>query len=135
MKVIIKKTNQVEEVNDSYAVNFLIPKGLAIKVTDKIQKELDEKQAEKDQERDKLSEKQNKIAKEIDDKEFVIKSKANDQGELYAGITEKQIKKLIGLKRGISVKMRNPIKKIGKYEIEVKIGESKVKINLVIKEE
>ena len=133
MKVLIKKTNKAEEVKDSYALNYLIPKGLAVMVTGNLQKKLDEKEAKNQEERNQEKANQEKIANKIDGKTFEIKEKMNDKGELYASIGEKQIKKIIGLKKGVFVKLNKPIKKMGKYSVQIKIGERKVKIELDVR--
>jgi ribosomal protein L9 len=63
MKVLFKKDNKIGEVNDNYALNYLIPKGLAIKVTDKMQKEIAEKEEEKKEDNEKMKIEQSRIVK------------------------------------------------------------------------
>lgn len=132
MKVLFKKDNKIEEVNDNYALNYLIPKGLVLKVTDRMQKEMSSKVEERKEEIEKVRIEQERIAEKINNKIFKLKLKANDKGELYAKVGEKEIQKLIGIKKGVSILIKEPIKKTGEYSLDLKIGENRVKINLKI---
>uniref|UniRef100_A0A7C4R4M1 Large ribosomal subunit protein bL9 n=1 Tax=candidate division CPR3 bacterium TaxID=2268181 RepID=A0A7C4R4M1_UNCC3 len=121
---------EVKEVKRGYAINFLIPEGLALPATKGLLKEAKirarkyEKLAVVDN-----SEMENLI-KEIDGIELVIKAKANEKGNLFAAIkvddiVEELVKEISKSIDEEYIKLREPIKKTGEYEVEVEVGESK----------
>jgi large subunit ribosomal protein L9 len=132
MKVLIKKTKQVEEVKDSYAVNYLIPQGLAVMVTDNLAKKLKQEEVENQQDLDEKKKRREQIAQEIEGKTFVLKTKANEEGQLYGSIGQIQVKKALKIKEKIVVKLKEPIKKTGKYTLEIRVGSFKAKIILEV---
>ena len=71
----------------------------------------------------------------IDGKKVIIKTKANDQGDLYGSVGKQQIKKALKIKRKINLSATSSIKSVGKYDMEVRIGKSKAKIVLEVKSE
>jgi large subunit ribosomal protein L9 len=132
MKVLIKKTNEIKEVNDSYAVNYLIPKGLAVMATESVLSDL----AQKDEARQKTyQEKQEELkilAKSLNGKKVTIKEKANAEGELFGSIQKQQVKKALNIKEKITVILPEPIKHVGTFPIELKVGKQSARIVLNI---
>jgi len=132
MQVLLLKTNQIQEVKDSYAVNYLIPKGLAVLATNQLQKDIADKQTQK------LAETKQKqkilvdLAQKYSNKTFILKVKTNSEGHLYAAISDKQIRKLLKISQPIKISNIPEIKKIGLYNLEIKIGSLKIPINLKI---
>lgn len=143
MKVILLKEapklghiGDVKEVNDGYARNFLIPRGLADIAT---KHGLNVKEAQKRKlERTKASEEKSKEkeASKIDGKKFAILAKADEKGTLYAGLNKQAIIDEINLK-GYKIGpnelvLKNTIKNLGNFELELKIAGKKAKITLEI---
>jgi len=124
----------VKDVPPGYVNNFLLPKKLALVANpqalakvEKLKKEWQEKQ--------KLSEEKIKASLEkLKDFILKIKEKANEKGHLFSGIDQKKIAELLN-KEGIFlpaeiIKLEEPIKTIGEYEIAV--GEKGDKLKLLI---
>ncbi|PIP53172.1 50S ribosomal protein L9 [Candidatus Beckwithbacteria bacterium CG23_combo_of_CG06-09_8_20_14_all_34_8] len=132
MKILILKTNQIQDVKDSYAVNFLIPKGLAILATKQVQKDLVNKKVQKQQQIQKRKQILSELVQKIENKTFTIKAKANSDGQLYACVGEKQIKKLLKIKEPLKIINKSEIKQLGLYKLEIKIGINKFPIKLRI---
>ena len=132
MKILILKTNQIQDVKDSYAVNFLIPKGLAILATKQVQKDLVNKKVQKQQQIQKRKQILSELDQKIENKTFTIKAKANSDGQLYACVGEKQIKKLLKIKEPLKIINKSEIKQLGLYKLEIKIGINKFPIKLRI---
>lgn len=134
------KKYEVKEVKDGYARNFLIPKGLAkpaIKEALKwleVQKEMEEKKAEKD-----LKEIQER-ATGIDGQEIIIPVQVGDAGQLFESIgTQKineELQKLsIEIKRN-QIILEKPIKELGEYPIKIKFAHNlEAEIKVIIVEE
>ena len=98
MKVILLKDvkkqgkkDDIIEVSDGYANNFLIKNGLAIKYTTGSKNKLDYELNLKQQEEDKLVEYYNNIKKELEKKEIIFKAKIGKNGKMFGTISSKQI--------------------------------------------
>lgn len=97
MKVILKKTNKVEEVSFGYAVNYLFPQGLAIRATIQNLKKLESKKIFQEK---KIKEK-NKIDKslvfKIKGKKIAIKVKSGKGKKAFGSVGKKQILNVLRL--------------------------------------
>jgi large subunit ribosomal protein L9 len=133
MKVILKqevknlgKKDQIINVNDGYARNFLIPKGLAAEATAGAVNEAQAKQnAEKHRKDSEVSD-ANALAAKISNVTVTVKSKAGSNGKLFGSITGKDIVEQLKVQHKITIdkKMLNlpePIRSVGKTEVEVKL--------------
>jgi len=71
--------------------------------------------------------------KEIDGMELVFKKKANEKGSLFASLKSHDIAEELAKKLSKNIDeeyivLKDPIKKVGEYVVEVKAGESKGKL-------
>lgn len=134
MKVIILKTNEVESVSLGYAVNYLLPKKLAVVATKKKLAEL-KKKALKSQAFKSEEERANKQAAErLGGKVLEFKEIAGRAGKIHGSITKKEIAKSLGILKA-NVILEEPIKKLGEYEVELKFGKIKTKAKIKVLEE
>ena len=129
----------IVSVSDGYALHLLIPKGLAKEATKKnlkLKSESDSKQ-KATLEKDRLGTEKllESIPENID-----ISVKSNEEGILFATLTEDLIKKSISEKFSlsldkVSVKILDdkPIKKLGEHEIEIGSGDINKKISVNVK--
>jgi len=134
MKVIFKKTKEVKDVQLGYAVNYLLPQGLAVIATAKKLKEL-KKEKEKvkvEKTEDKLKNRQ--LAEKLDGKVVELKVTAGKSGKIHGSITKKEIAKELEILK-TNIELDKPIKKVGEYEVGLKFGQvrAKVKIKLEAK--
>ncbi|WAM31006.1 50S ribosomal protein L9 [Caldicellulosiruptor naganoensis] len=132
------KKDSIVEVNDGYARNYLIPRKLAVPLTEGLEKHIKEKK-EAEQ---KKKEKELMLAKELADKlekSFVIiKAKAGENGKLFGSITNKEIADEIKKQLGIDIdkkkiELEDPIKQIGSYEVSIRLYQgvlAKLKIHV-----
>ena len=135
----VGKKDQVIEVSDGYAANFLIPRKLAVHFTSKSKEVLDSQK-----EKILLTEKQNiETAKKTADKfgriqcEFELAT--GDKGRTFGSISAKQIEKQLLDKHNIIVDKRkfvnySPINQLGTTIVKIElyksvIGELKVVVN------
>ncbi|MBM7624329.1 50S ribosomal protein L9 [Sporohalobacter salinus] len=133
MKVILKEDvknigqkNEVVEVADGHARNYLLPKGLAVKATDsQLSKLKQKKQARKRKKQQELNEAQKKADK-LEDKVFEVSVKAGETGKLFGSVTTNDIADVIEDETGVKIDKR-------KVELDDNIktlGTKKVTINL-----
>jgi large subunit ribosomal protein L9 len=143
MKVILLKEVQglghggeIKEVKGGYAQNFLIPQGLADILTKHTLGMLGAQKQKR--ERNKKLEVRSKelLTKKIMGKSFTMQAKADNKGTLYAKVDAKAIAGELA-KQGHNVEVSEividkAIKKIGEYEVGLKLGEGKAKIKIII---
>ena len=133
------KKDQIIDVSDGYARNFLFPKKLAVVADNKAMNEVKNKEASKQYK----IETEKAAAKEIAAKlaETVVKISVNAaaDGRLYGSITSKDVADALQSQLKVSVDKRkieinDPIKSYGGYTLTVKLYGSEIvgKIHLVV---
>ncbi|PCI29050.1 50S ribosomal protein L9 [Candidatus Wolfebacteria bacterium] len=143
MKVILLKhvskvgqQHEIKEVSDGYALNFLVPRGLATPATGSALKDLEYRKEQKGAKNATSAAENTSQIELVNGKTFVIKEKANDKGHLFRGIHAKEI--VASLKEQDVVltekiiSLSDPIKETGKTEITVSAGEVKGSFTLDI---
>jgi large subunit ribosomal protein L9 len=131
------KKGDVVNTSDGYARNFLFPRKLAIEANDSNMHVLNnKKEAERRQKTAEIEEAQ-KLAKEIQGKEILIKVKTGEQGRLFGSITGKDISEELKKKFNIDIDKKkivvDAIRQLGTYEVEVKIyPEISTKVKVVV---
>ncbi|TYQ15000.1 UNVERIFIED_CONTAM: large subunit ribosomal protein L9 [Acetivibrio alkalicellulosi] len=133
MKVILKedvkglgKKEELVNVNDGYARNFLFPKGLAVEANAQNMNVMKtRKEAEKSRKDRELAQ-----AKELVEKlkkiEILFKVKAGENGKLFGSITSKDVCDQLKKKHKIDIDKKkivisDSIKSLGTYEAEIKL--------------
>jgi len=142
MKIILLKSvpklgqaGEIKEVNDGYARNFLIPKGLADIVTKHGLNVLGAQKKKKDRIKAMEAKSRKALAKKLNGMEFKIDVKADEKGSLYAKLDNKTISKELE-KQGYKVSaneinIKKPIKKLGEFEIDLNL-EEEARIKIVL---
>lgn len=141
------KIGEVKNVADGFAMNVLIPKKQAVMATEQAIKKLEDNKKNKEfrKELDKslflrsIIDLQ-KILEEDKDKALVLSGhKADPKGNLFSQIKENDVVDAIYKKIKISLNPsqiilpKEPIKKQGEFEIEVKDKENTRKIKILVK--
>jgi large subunit ribosomal protein L9 len=122
----IGKTGDIVKVKDGFARNFLIPKGLALEVTQANLKRLEHDKKQKELQKQKLKQKAQKLAEEISGISCTIVVEAKDDDRLYGDITSSEIAQAIETEKNVkidkkSIIIKEPIRSLGIYEVEVKL--------------
>lgn len=133
----VGKKYDIKEVNDGYAMNFLLPKKLAQNATPKAVVELEMRQKEIAIEREVQADLLNKNLEEIKDKTITIKSKTNELGHLFSAIHKKEILGALRQQHRAEIGeefiiLEKPIKGIGEFEIPIEIRGKKSSFRLVV---
>lgn len=145
MKVILTqdvkgqgKKDQIVEVSDGYARNFLLPKKLAIPADAKAINEIKNKEASLKHKIDTERAEAKALAEKLTAISLKLVCKSGSDGRLYGAVTAKDIADALEKNHGISVDKRKitipePIKSYGKYELDVKLyTDVSGKINLLV---
>ena len=133
----LARKNEIKEVKNGHARNFLIPNKLARKVTIKDLENLEViKKAEAEKVEQGLADKKI-MAEKMEGKEFVLKFKVGDEGQLFESVTTTKIAQAIQ-EKGFDVKedqidLDEPIKSIGEFPVNIDLGDNlKVKVIVII---
>jgi len=132
MKIILQENieklgfaDEVVNVKDGYARNFLIPKGKAVLATDSAIKILEEKLKQQSGKEEKIISDANKLAEVISSLDIKIKVKVAEDGKkLFGSVSNIQFTDAL-VEHGHSIDKRfvklASIKELGKYEAEVRL--------------
>lgn len=120
------KKNDVLNVSDGFARNFLFPKKWAVEATPAATREIERKRAlEHKLESERLAQAEKK-AKELKGKVVIVPAKCGDKGRLYGSITGQEIADCLKVQHGVEVDKRkidlsDPIRTVGDVEVMVRI--------------
>lgn len=131
MKVIIKDSGEVKTVPVGYAVNFLLPRGLAVAATAARLEELKQKQAAVTGKKQAAADADRQQAERLDGKVISFSKTSGKSGKIHGGITKKDIAAKLKILK-TSVVLAEPIKKVGEYEAELKFGHSRAKVRIKV---
>ena len=114
--------DQIVNVKDGYAVNYLIPKGFAIQATPSAKKQLQEKLRQRAKKEAKLRDEALKLKEKIESKTYTVKVKAGETGKIYGSVTNIQLADILE-KEGIKVERKqievDHIKELGTFTAKV----------------
>ncbi|MDO5732922.1 MAG: 50S ribosomal protein L9 [Eubacteriales bacterium] len=119
------KADEVVEVSDGYARNFLFKKNLALEATSKNLHEVKQKKATEAARHERLREEAKQQAEELSQRRFKIRMKVGEGGRLYGSLTNMDIQKVLKEagydfdKRNISI--QHQLKNVGSTQAHVKI--------------
>lgn len=119
------KKNEIKEVSDGYATNFLIKKGYAVKATDsnvfKVSKEVSEQKLEENLHIKELKD----VKKRLELEKIEFKVDTGEQDRMFGTISTKQIKQEInnlGYKiEKQAIKMDHPISTLGIHNVDIEL--------------
>lgn len=121
----VGKADEIKEVSEGYARNFLFPKHLAVQALDKNIKELSERKRKESKESERELQELQGLASRLDGLEILIKEKASETGILYAGVAPQRLAQELQ-KRGFKIEKNQiqnlNIKKAGEYTVKVKLN-------------
>ena len=121
----VGKKGEIIEVNDGYARNFLIKKGLAQQATAGVINETNQKNAALAKQKQKEYEDAVAMAKELDGKTISVVIKFGDNGNSFGAVTSKEIgNELANLGYDIDKKkinLKDSIKTAGLFDVEIKV--------------
>ncbi|MFA7315053.1 MAG: 50S ribosomal protein L9 [Candidatus Magasanikbacteria bacterium] len=135
------KKGDIKEVSDGYARNFLMKQNLAIMATDFEIDKLTKQDKKKTKQMEVELESQQKIAGRLDGEEIEIIAKVSNTGTLYAAINSTKLaqaikKQLSVIVKPEQIKLEEPIKDIGEYDIHISFNHGlEADIRVIVSEE
>ncbi|NMB33170.1 MAG: 50S ribosomal protein L9 [Clostridium sp.] len=133
MKVILKEDikglgskEELVNVNDGYARNFLIPRGLAVEATPKNMNIMKTKRQAEENKRERELAQAKGLAKKIDKIKVTFKVKAGENGKLFGSITGKDISDYLEKHHNINIDRKrislgDAIKSLGSYKADIRL--------------
>ena len=122
----VGKKGDIVNKNDGYAINFLIPKKLAVEATNANLNDLElKKKSEAKRKKEELEEAQ-RLGAELNDKVVKVKVKAGENGKVFGSVTNKEIASALLEQTGIDIYKKkisfdDPIKMVGRRIVKVKL--------------
>lgn len=133
----IGQKNEIKNVSDGYAINFLFPNKLAQQATPNKIKEIEKRKQNQETENQINKNLLVKNIRSLDGARIEIKAKANEKGHLFKGIHIEEIIEELKKQNHIDIKqeyieLKNPIKEIGEFDIVVKTEDAKAVFKLEV---
>lgn len=129
----------IKEISDSYARNFLIPKGLAKKLDENEEKKLKLDEKKKEEARRNLVDNRHKVIESLNLKELVFKANIMQNGKMFGWVWEHDIIDRIFKDFWVKLEKKHidmpdwHIKKIWKKDIFIKLSsDSMAKITVIV---
>lgn len=132
------KKDEIVNVNDGYARNFILPKKLGIEATSKNLNDLKLRKASNEKREKQILEDARAFAKAMEEDEVVLSIKAGEGGKTFGSVSSKEIAQGYKQQCGKEIDKKKiilpeAIKNFGVYEVGVKLhpsvtGKLKVKV-------
>ncbi len=148
MKVFLKrdvpglgKANEVKNVSDGYARNYLFPKELAAPATESNLKAAQVFAETQKAREDRIRERSQRVAEQLKIKPLTFKAKAGETGRLYGSITSADIAEAIGRALNMTfdkrwIVLERPIREVGAHAIDIKLdGGVRAQAHVVVETE
>ncbi len=144
MKVILRRDvrgvgqkDTVVEASDGYALNFLIPNGLAEQATEIRLRELKARHDAESRVKLATDSENEGVARQLDGLEVLVGVKTNELGHLYKQLSGDLIAAAIREQMGIdipphAVMLNTPIRKVGESDAMVQLGTARAKLRVKV---
>jgi large subunit ribosomal protein L9 len=134
------KKNQIKEVADGYALNYLFPQKIAMVATPEKITQLGATTNIEQKKDKKINNETEKILKTIKNLKVSLTAKANEEGHLFGGIKNEDIQKILKEKHNLdiekdTIELSHHLKEIGEHEVNIKINNNITKLKVIIKAE
>ena len=120
------KAGDIVKVSDGYARNMILPKKLGVEATPKNLNDLKLKKANEEQEAQENYEAALAFAKDLEDKEVVVKLKVGEGGKIFGSVSTKEISEAAKEQLNLDIDKRklqlpSPIKILGVTQVPVRL--------------
>lgn len=132
MRVILRrevkgfgKAGDVKDVADGYALNFLLPRGLAVRASEGALREVEREREGVQLRREHERVEKRELAKRIEQTELRFALRGGAQGRVFGSVTNRDIAEALAA-RGIAVaraqvQLSEPLRALGTHRVEVRL--------------
>ncbi len=121
------KQGEVVEVKRGYAINYLLPQGLATIATDHHKRMVDKHRAKLQAIQNERLASLRSLAEDLVRQSITIEANANDEGHLYGSVGAAEIVKALKQNdftiTADQVRLKGPLKELGLYTVQVHLGQ------------
>jgi large subunit ribosomal protein L9 len=133
MKVILLKDipgtgkkNQILNVSDGYARNYLLPRKWAMEASDSSVKEIERRNEAERQKEFETRREAEELAESLKGKTIVLHAKCGDKGRLYGSVTTQEVAAALQQQHGLNIDKRKlelneAIRTVGDYDLQISI--------------
>jgi len=133
MKVILTqnikgvgRADDIVNVSDGYARNYLFPRKMAVAATDGNVKQIEKRKQAEEAKGEKAVEESKDLAGQISEAQITVKGRVGTGTKLYGSITHADIADALEEQAGIKIDKRKieleePIKSLGSYEVPIRL--------------
>ncbi len=137
----VGRKDTVKDISDGYALNFLIPQGLAVQATKEKIAEMEKRQKHDKESRDERNQKLIAQLKTLSGKKIVIRAKANKEGHLFKGVKREDVAERLSQECACFIDpmmildLLGPIKDVGEYMVHVSAAGADLAFKLAVEGE
>jgi len=118
------KKEQIVNVSDGFARNFLFPRKLAVEATSTVLNSVERAKAAEDHRENQRRKEAADMAERLRSKEIRMSARAGERGRLYGSITGQEVADALEAQHGAKIDKRKvelsePIRAVGEYEASV----------------
>jgi large subunit ribosomal protein L9 len=132
-------TNEVVNVKNGYARNFLFPRQMAVEASPSNMKQLDERLKQQKKKEAKMLAEVNKVVEVLKQSPVRIGAKTGTSGKIFGSVTSVQIARAIRDQKGYEIDRRriqlvDDVKELGTYKAKIDFGngqETEVELEVV----
>lgn len=128
---------EIVKVRDGYARNFLIPRGKALRATDRALAEFDQRRVDLEARNLERKQEAQQVAAKVDGQSVTVLRQASETGQLYGSVSARDIAQALG-EAGVrldrqQIRLDQPLKTLGVHAVTVALHpevEVKVTVNV-----
>jgi large subunit ribosomal protein L9 len=132
-------TNEVVNVRNGYARNFLFPRQMAVEASPSNMKQLEERLKQQKKKEEKMLAEVNKVIEVLKDGPVKLGAKTGTSGKIFGSVTSVQIARAIRDQKGYEIDRRrihlvDDVKELGTYKAKIDFGngqETEVELEVV----
>lgn len=120
------KKGDIIEANDGYARNYILPKKIGVEANSKNLNDLKLQKSNEEKVAKEQLEAAQQFAKDLEEKEIVVKMKVGEGGRAFGSISTKEISAAFKEQCGVTIdkkkiQLDDPIKTFGVYKVNIKL--------------
>ncbi len=131
--------NEVVNVRNGYARNFLLPRQMALEASPSNMKQLDERLKQQKKKEEKMLAEVNKVIDVLKESPVKLGAKTGTSGKIFGSITSVQIARAIRDQKGYEIDRRrihlvDDVKELGNYKAKIDFGngqETEIELEVV----